>query len=124
MAFLDNAGVGRLWAHILSKINKKADKFTVGEGLQMIGDKLNAEVKKADIDRLSEEINNLKEEGVESSGLPDVSGADNGKMLVVQDGEWAIESPANVIEPDNTLPVTSAAVYATVGNIKELLKTI
>lgn len=28
------------------------------------------------------------------------------------------------MEQDNTLPITSAGVYATVGNIEELLKTI
>lgn len=58
------------------------------------------------------------------SGLPGVSGADNGKLLIVQGGQWIIESPADVVEPDNTKPITSAAVYATVGNIEELLKTI
>ena len=31
---------------------------------------------------------------------------------------------ADVVEEDNTLPVTSAAVQITVGNIDELLKTI
>lgn len=31
---------------------------------------------------------------------------------------------ADVVEADNTLPVTSAAVQVTVGNIEELLKTI
>lgn len=31
---------------------------------------------------------------------------------------------ANAVEQDNTLPVTSAAVYTTVGNIETLLGTI
>lgn len=31
---------------------------------------------------------------------------------------------ADVVEKDNTLPVTSAAVYTTVGNIEALLETI
>ena len=31
---------------------------------------------------------------------------------------------ANEVQQDNTLPITSAAVYTTVGNIEALLKTI
>lgn len=38
------------------------------------------------------------------------------------DAGWA--APANAVEEDNTLPITSAAVYTTVGNINALLATI
>lgn len=38
------------------------------------------------------------------------------------DMEWI--TPANAVEKDNTLPITSAAVYTEVGNINALLATI
>ena len=38
------------------------------------------------------------------------------------DAEWV--APANSPEEDNTLPITAAAVYTTVGNINALLATI
>lgn len=39
------------------------------------------------------------------------------------DGRLGVNT-ADVVEEDNTLPVTSAAVYAEMGNIEALLKTI
>ena len=33
-------------------------------------------------------------------------------------------TPANAMEQDNTKPITAAAVYATVGNIQQLLQLI
>lgn len=80
--------------------------------------------------------------------LPSVNEEDNGKVLTVVGGKWAAETPkeagvqfktdetltledgvlsvktADKVEEDNTLPVTSAAVYTEVGNIEILLKTI
>lgn len=77
--------------------------------------------------------------------LPSVSEADNGKVLTVVDGDWVageggvnfeVDKTLNLengvlsvntadnVEQDNTLPVTSAAVYAEVGNINALLETI
>lgn len=38
------------------------------------------------------------------------------------DAEWV--SPANSVQEDNTLPITSAAVYTEIGNINALLATI
>ena len=38
------------------------------------------------------------------------------------DAEWT--APANSAEQDNTLPITSAAVYTEIGNINALLATI
>lgn len=39
-----------------------------------------------------------------------------------QDAEWT--APAQRAEADNTLPITSAAVYTEIGNINALLATI
>ena len=38
------------------------------------------------------------------------------------DMEWI--APANAVEKDNPLPVTSAAVYAEIGDVESLLATI
>lgn len=43
--------------------------------------------------------------------------------LRLQDGVLGVNT-ANAPEQDNTLPITSAAVAATVGNIEAILKTI
>lgn len=89
--------------------------------------------------------------GPPGEGVPEYSEADNGKYLRVMDGapQWAEGSgggggdfpyvlgptlkvidntldvnTADDVQQDNTLPITSAAVYATVGNIEILLGTI
>lgn len=79
--------------------------------------------------------------------LPPVTEADNGKHMVVVNGVWqAAEDEdgvnfetdetlvlkdgilsvnrAEAVEKDNSLPITSAAVYTEVGNINALLRTI
>lgn len=43
--------------------------------------------------------------------------------LRLKDGILSVNT-TNDMEQDNTLPITSAGVYATVGNIEALLKTI
>ena len=43
--------------------------------------------------------------------------------LIVKDGVLSVNT-TDQMEQDNTLPITSAGVYATVGNIEVLLKTI
>lgn len=45
------------------------------------------------------------------------------KTLTLKDGILSVNT-TNLAENDNTLPITSAGVYATVGNIEALLKTI
>lgn len=62
--------------------------------------------------------------GSSGSDLPAVTDVDNGKLLAVNAGKWVAQAPATEVEPDNTRPITAAAVYATVGNIEALLKTI
>ena len=55
------------------------------------------------------------------------SGGSQGDILVKNssadnDAGWA--APASTAEPNNTLPITSAAVYTEIGNINALLATI
>lgn len=45
------------------------------------------------------------------------------ETLTMKDGKLSVNT-TNLMEQDNTLPITSAGVYATVGNIEALLKTI
>lgn len=47
-----------------------------------------------------------------------------GKTLKVVDVNTLEVNTADVVEQDNTLPITSAAVHTTVGNIEVMLKTI
>lgn len=47
----------------------------------------------------------------------------DGNTLVLKDGVLSVNT-TNLMEQDNTQPITSAGVYATVGNIEVLLKTI
>ena len=64
-------------------------------------------------------------DNVTSAALP--SGGEAGQILMKTSNvdyvtEWV--SPANQMEQDNTRPITSAAVYTTVGNIQQLLALI
>lgn len=94
-----------------------------------------------DVNALIEKVGNLDEletqdktslvaainEALRSGGSGGSSGSgmleiDN-HTLVNRDGVLAVNT-ADVLEQDNTLPITSAAVHATVGNIEVLLSTI
>ena len=44
-------------------------------------------------------------------------------LLITNDGVLSVDK-ATLVEQDNTKPITSAAVYAEVGNINALLATI
>ena len=64
-------------------------------------------------------------DNVAAIALP--SGGEAGQLLMKTSNvdyvtEWV--SPAGQMEQDNTRPITSAAVYATVGNIQALLTLI
>ena len=45
------------------------------------------------------------------------------ETLKLENGILSVNT-TDLMEQDNTLPITSAGVYATVGNIEALLKTI
>ena len=64
-------------------------------------------------------------DNVAAIALP--SGGEAGQLLMKTSNvdyitEWV--SPANQMEQDNTRPITSGAVYTTVGNIQQLLALI
>ena len=60
---------------------------------------------KADVDDTKEQLKNIKEE------------------IINEIKELPVKT-TDVVEADNTLPITSAGVYTTVGNIEVLLNTI
>lgn len=63
---------------------------------------------------------------VESRYIPDTGGNvdfNTDETLTLKDGILSVNT-TNDMEQDNTLPITSAGVFATVGNIEALLKTI
>ena len=62
----------------------------------------------------------------DENGNVDVTGGINfetDNTLILKDGILSVNTTDDM-EKDNTLPITSAGVYATVGNIEALLKTI
>jgi hypothetical protein len=69
--------------------------------------------------KLNERLSYLEEHGGSSSGVDFKT--DN--TLILENGVLSVNT-TNQMEKDNTLPITSAGVYATVGNIEVLLKTI
>lgn len=70
-----------------------------------------------------EEVRKIVEEYLEAN--PPSGGVDfeTDETLILKDGILSVNT-TNDMEQDNTLPITSAGVYATVGNIEALLKTI
>ena len=61
----------------------------------------------------------LDENPVEGSGV----NFETDNTLKLENGVLSVNTTNNM-EQDNTLPITSAGVYAAVGNIEALLKTI
>lgn len=71
----------------------------------------------------AEEAATRAENAIASGGGGGVSVSVDGKTLVMEDGVLRVNTTNNV-EKDNAQPITSAAVYATVGNIGAILDTI
>ena len=69
--------------------------------------------------------------GDTDTGVPASGGGGGGggvsfttdETLYLKNGVLGVNT-AEQVEPDNTLPITSAAVHTTVGNIEVLLKSI
>lgn len=66
---------------------------------------------------------NEKREYVDTGVLAGGGYQIDGSTLVIQDGKLVVNT-ADVMEKDNTQPITSAAVYDVVGNINAILETI
>ena len=78
----------------------------------------------------------LKEKIRPVTSVNGVKPDENGNVMVAGGGSFATDetlkmkdgilsvNTTNEMEQDNTLPITSAGVFATVGNIEALLKTI
>lgn len=74
----------------------------------------------------NEDKQEIAEMAAELVDVPDSGGNVNfqtNETLTLKDGVLSVNT-TNDMEQDNTLPITSAGVFATVGNIEALLKTI
>ena len=98
------------------------------EDKQSIVDEVLAEIPEGGLgENVTEETNTYTqlladlEKAVED--LPDDVGFETDATLTLKNGILSVNT-ADVVEEDNTLPVTSAAVFAEVGNINALLGTI
>lgn len=78
-----------------------------------------------ELDRIWEEIEQLREDvdNFEPGGSGGGTSFKPDETLSLKDGVLSVNT-TDQVEQDNTLPITSAGVYATVGNIEALLKTI
>lgn len=72
--------------------------------------------------QLQKEIDEIKQQGPGPEGGGNVDFKTD-ETLTLKDGILSVNT-TDLMEQDNTLPITSAGVYATVGNIEALLKTI
>jgi hypothetical protein len=70
-----------------------------------------------------EQIANAVEKYLDENPVDPGVSFETDNTLVLKDGILSVNT-TNQMEQDNTLPITSAGVFATVGNIEALLKTI
>lgn len=79
--------------------------------------------KKELVDEIKQELPKIVSDYLEEN--PPSGGVDfeTDHTLTLKDGILSVNT-TDRMEQDNTLPMTSAGVYATVGNIEALLKTI
>ena len=72
---------------------------------------------------ISDDIGAAVEEYLEENPIEGGVDFETDATLTLENGVLSVNT-ADVVEADNTLPVTSAAVNVTVGNINALLETI
>lgn len=94
---------------ILSWVGSKSD-------MPAIGDTVNLKYNPTD-----EELQEIAQKVIDSGEVGVNFKTD--KTLTLNDGILSVNT-ADDVEKDNTLPITSSAVYTTVGNIEILLQTI
>ena len=73
-------------------------------------------------ENLDEQVASSSEEYLEEKPIDGVK-FETDSTLTLKDGVLSVNT-TDQMEQDNTLPITSAGVFATVGNIEALLKTI
>ena len=88
------------------------------------GEKVDVQYTKVELDgatpeHIEEAVNKYLDEHPIEGGVS----FETGETLTLKDGILSVNT-TDQMEQDNTLPITSAGVYATVGNIEALLKTI
>lgn len=100
---------------------KSAYEIAVENGFEGTEEEWLESLKMGDVsqEQIQAAVNNYLDENPVEAGVkfkPD-------KTLKLEDGILSVNT-ADKVEKDNTLPVTSAAVYTEVGNINALLATI
>lgn len=75
-----------------------------------------------DYDEIDERLDELEENGGGGGGGGGVA-FETDETLILENGILSVNT-TNDMEQDNTRPITSAGVFAAVGNIEILLKTI
>lgn len=94
-----------VWQQILGQIGNLSDLATMSK------------------DSLVSAINELYKTGGSGSGTGGMAFDIDGITLTLENGVLSVNT-ADAVEENNTLPITSAAVATTVGNIEILLETI
>ena len=124
MAFLDEHGVVTLTAEIKAYADDTYEPIGSVEDHNQDNTAHN-DIRNAIPTKTSELINDSGFITDAGSGLP--SGGTAGQIIIKNssaDGDASWVSPATSVIADNTIPITSGAVYTEVGNINALLATI
>ena len=119
----------------VNRRNKPADYvFTPPEqtSLEEIKEKIDYLESIQDPDAIKNAVEDYLEQNPPSGGITEIpiathdtiGGIKIGDNLRISDDGVLSVNTTNDMEQDNTLPITSAGVFATVGNIEALLKTI
>lgn len=124
MAYLDEHGVVTLTAEIKAYADQTYEA-TGSVSTHNQDNTAHTDIRNAIPTKTSELINDSGFITEGGAGLP--SGGTAGQIIIKNssaDGDASWVSPATSVIADNTLPITSGAVYTEVGNINALLATI
>lgn len=103
---------------------KKPEDYVYTEPEKLTWQKLSDRIDEIEQNGVSEEqINIAVEKYLEKNPIDTGVQFETDHTLKLENGVLSVNT-TDLMEQDNTLPITSAGVYATVGNIEVLLKTI